>query len=405
MTRDRERGIVGIDPGSTSAIAILDLRGNLQRLESEKHMGKERIIRVVSSECKPVLITSDKGKMPSGVEEIASNFGAETFVPGEDLSIRGKKELTREYDFANLHERDALAAALNAYNSFKNKFDNIEARMDELNLQDLSPEVKELVIMDEARNVSEAVEKALGDEEKEEEERKGEEKKTISRANLEEKIDNYRRIIMRERKDKEKLKEHNEKLKKETEELKGKISELKEEKEGLEKGVKDDILEKRELKKLKRNLRSKESRIDTLEGKRKELEKRIRNLKTFEELRKEGKIPLRDVNVLSENRLRKEDNKLSLENSILLVKKIRGDVENLVEILNELGVKAVVGSFSEESADKFISEGLWASPTDEIEIKERKGVKYMEESEVEGMKGEGKESFMGWLKRYRDKNA
>lgn len=399
---ERRRAIVGIDPGSTSAVAVLDLKGNLKELYSEKHMGKEGLIRKVSEEGKPVLITTDKKKLPSTVEEIANSFGAETFTPEEDLSVHSKRELTRKDDYEDLHQRDALASALKAYNSFKNKFQNIEARMDDLNLQDLTPEIKELVVKEEAKNVSEAVEMALGEEEDNEEGKTVTEKQR--NEDLEEKMDNYRQIIMQEREDKEKVKEHNEKLKEEVEKLKNKVEKLEKDKQDLEEGIRKEVIEKKEVKKLERNLRSKKNRIQALEKDVSELKEEINELKTFEELRKEGKVPLREVTELSTEELRKENKELPLDGSVLIINGLTDDKEDIAELLKEFGVKGVIGGIDPDKIDYLISESIWACSKENIEVKKKGGVRYVDWEDVENMKKEGKRSLMGWLRRYRGRD-
>jgi len=395
---ERKRTIVGIDPGATSAIAVLDLKGNTRKVESEKHMGTKGIVRKISESGKPVLVATDKEKLPSAVEEVASSFGAEVFTPEEDLSVHGKKELTRKHDYENLHERDAMAAALNAYNSLKNKFRNIEARMDDLNLQDLTPEVKEAVVTNEAKNVSEAVEMVLGNDEEEED--SDEEIKRDVDVDLEEKIDNYRQMLIEERKDKEKLKEHNEKLKEEIKDLKDKLSDVRKEKKEAEKDARKEALKDEKVKKLKRNLRSKENRVRSLQNEKDNLESEVERLITFEVMRKEGKIPLRTVDMLDEETINKEDSRLSLRQSAVLANEVK-ETEETIELLSEKGVKIVVGDISEEFKDRFFEEGLLACDTEEIEIEERNDVKYLKQEDLEEIRREDKESLMGWLNRYR----
>ncbi len=399
----RKKTVVGIDPGSTSAFAILDLKGKVLEVFSEKHMGSKEIIKRISDIGKPVLVATDKEKLPSSVEEIGRSFGSEIFTPEEDMSVHGKKEITRKHDYENLHERDALAAALNAYNSFKNKFRNIEARMDDLNLQELTPEVKESVVIGKAKNVSEAVETVLGGHEEDEDQ--DEEIKKEVETDLEEKIDNYRKMVIQERKDKKKLKEHNRKLKKKVEELEDEASKAKLEKNKAEEGIRKELMKDKEVKKLERNLRSKGKRIENLEGERRELENYIDRLKTFEELRKEGKVPVRELDELTEESLASEGRELSLHNSIIYTERLKGGEGSLIDTLKENGVEALITEMDDEQADEFVSKGIYVSSPDELELKERNGVKYIDGEDVGSIRKEDRESFIGWLKRYRDRDV
>ncbi|GEM_PF-1031331 len=402
MTDNERKGtIVGIDPGSTSAVAVLNLRGKLKDLVSRKHMGKVGMIRTISEKGKPILIATDKRKMPSTIEDISTDFSAETFLPEEDIPIDKKKELTEEYNYDNLHERDALAAAVNAYNSLENKFENIESRMDELNLQDMTPKIKELVVKGNAGNVSEAIEMVVGEENQDYIE-KSPRKQRKSAEELEERIDNYRKIILKERKDRQKISEHNEKLKERVDDLKGKVSDLKDKRDRLERGMKKDIMESREIKKLERNLRSKEKRIEVLENEKAVLKKKAKKIKRFEKLRKDKKVPLRRIDPLTETELRKEDMDLSLYNSIIITSGPIKSPENVIEVLKDVGARAVIGDFKEDTVDSFIDKGIMVSNKSEIEVDEEHGVEYIEASNIVDMEKAKRDSFIAWLKRYRD---
>jgi len=113
--------IVGIDGGKTVAIACLDLDGNLVGLSTGNSVGIEWFIENIRSVGNPVVIASDKQKPDDIAKKLASVFGAVLFSPKTDMSVEKKKELTSSVERENIHERDALAAARTAYNSFANK--------------------------------------------------------------------------------------------------------------------------------------------------------------------------------------------------------------------------------------------------------------------------------------------
>lgn len=115
--------IVGIDPGSTSAVAILDFQGELIGLESGKNFPPSDMITEIVDKGKPVVVTSDKADTPSKVEKVSNSVGAHTFEPETDLSQERKRELgTGE----NSHERDASAAARHAYKDLRSNIDKIK---------------------------------------------------------------------------------------------------------------------------------------------------------------------------------------------------------------------------------------------------------------------------------------
>jgi len=121
--------IVGIDPGTTTAVAAIDLDGNLMHLESSRQMNMSGVIEALYRVGKPLVIASDVQEMPYSVEKIRRAFSAVAYTPRQDTSVEAKLELTSGFPYANVHERDALSAALDAYLQYQNKFRNLIRRV------------------------------------------------------------------------------------------------------------------------------------------------------------------------------------------------------------------------------------------------------------------------------------
>ena len=115
--------IVGIDPGNTSAVAALDLDGDIKLVESEREFPPRDIIMRLIEIGTPVVVGCDTKKMPSTVEKIASSLGAKKFSPEEDLESNRKKELGSKGN--NSHEKDAIAAAIHTHNNFRKSIEKI----------------------------------------------------------------------------------------------------------------------------------------------------------------------------------------------------------------------------------------------------------------------------------------
>ncbi len=109
--------IVGIDPGTTVGVSILDTEGNLVYTTSKKNASKNDIISLVSSFGRPVIISSDKNPTPRYVEKVSTSFGSKLFFPEQPLPVRQKHKITREFfdEISNAHEMDSLAAAIIAW--------------------------------------------------------------------------------------------------------------------------------------------------------------------------------------------------------------------------------------------------------------------------------------------------
>jgi predicted RNase H-like nuclease (RuvC/YqgF family) len=121
--------IVGIDPGTTTAVAALDLDGNLLHLASSRQMNMSGVIESLYKVGKPLIIASDVQEMPYSVEKIRRAFSAIAHSPRQDMSVESKMELASPFPYANDHERDALSAALDAYRQYRNKFQNLAKRV------------------------------------------------------------------------------------------------------------------------------------------------------------------------------------------------------------------------------------------------------------------------------------
>ena len=121
--------IVGIDPGTTTAVAAVDLDGNLVHLSSGRERSMAEIVEALYQVGKPIVVASDVSQMPFSVERIRRAFSAVPYTPREDRTGEEKLSITQGFAYGNLHERDALSAALDAYRSYRNRFQSILKRV------------------------------------------------------------------------------------------------------------------------------------------------------------------------------------------------------------------------------------------------------------------------------------
>lgn len=119
---------VGYDPGLTSAIALVDMKGGLAGVKSGRELKESEAIEFIRAFGKPVFVCADKTPVPAAVEKLASIFETGVFAPTAVLSVDEKKGLCRGLALENAHERDAAAAALNAYNFHLNKIKNLRKK-------------------------------------------------------------------------------------------------------------------------------------------------------------------------------------------------------------------------------------------------------------------------------------
>jgi predicted RNase H-like nuclease (RuvC/YqgF family) len=142
--------IVGIDPGTTTAVAALDLHGGVVKVVSGRNWGLEKVVEVISEIGRPIVISTDKSKVPAFVEKVCARFKVKLVAPRKDMSALEKKGSAGGF---RGHERDAVAAALYAYSVHKSMFKKVE--------QSIPPKkwnsVKRKLVLDEAINRADAL--------------------------------------------------------------------------------------------------------------------------------------------------------------------------------------------------------------------------------------------------------
>ncbi|GGL45949.1 DUF460 domain-containing protein [Halocalculus aciditolerans] len=121
LARRRDRVFVGIDPGTTTAVALVDLDGRVLDVLSTRTADTAAINEWIIERGRPVLVAADVEPMPQTVDAYRRTFDAAGWQPESDLPVDEKQHRTRETGYGNDHERDALAAALFAYDAHEER--------------------------------------------------------------------------------------------------------------------------------------------------------------------------------------------------------------------------------------------------------------------------------------------
>jgi len=128
LVKRRDRVIVGIDPGTTTAAAVVGLDGTVHALYSSRTADTADVTEWIIEQGRPIIVAADVEPMPETVEKFRRSFDAAGWRPTTDLPVDEKLHRTRETNYDNDHERDALAAALYAYDDHEDQFDRIAAK-------------------------------------------------------------------------------------------------------------------------------------------------------------------------------------------------------------------------------------------------------------------------------------
>ena len=128
LVERRDRVIVGIDPGTTTAAAVISLDGRVLDVFSSRTVDTAAVIEWLIERGRPLIVAADVTPMPETVERFRRSFEATGWTPPSDIPIDEKLHRCRDHEFENDHERDAMAAALYAYDDHADQFERIAAK-------------------------------------------------------------------------------------------------------------------------------------------------------------------------------------------------------------------------------------------------------------------------------------
>lgn len=343
--------IIGIDPGTTTAVAAIDLRGNLVDIRSKKGWSAGEVVEYISSLGKPVVVATDKSSPPEFVAKIRASFNAVLYTPKEDLSVEKKKGLTSKYRLLNDHERDALAAAIDAYNSYKNKLSNVEKRLPVgMDSDRVKAEVIRGIPLKDIFAINVKEEKVV--------------RKTQSNTVSKEEILKKDRLI-------EELKEENKILSRKVSELKNEIEKLrirlaaisKEEHERIRRDNYIKNLEK-EIYELKMLVKAKDEEISILKEK-------ITLLRKMKLLEFQGWKEVKVLRKFTKDEVERAEKELGIsEGDVICILDSSGGSASLAEVLCKKGIRAVIcsGGMSHLADEMFESYSIPRISIEEVEM-------------------------------------
>lgn len=138
--------IVGLDPGTTTAYAVLDIDGKLIKAKSHKDFGLSPVISEIVELGKAVVVGTDKKKVPNFVELFSMKTGARIISPDEDLKISDKRDAVRNFNISDEHQNDAIASAFFAFRKIKPLTDKVDIILEKNGKTALKNLTKEIVL-------------------------------------------------------------------------------------------------------------------------------------------------------------------------------------------------------------------------------------------------------------------
>ncbi len=368
---------MGIDPGLTVGLSILDLNGRILKVSSYREASRGQIIREITRYGKPTLICVDVYPYPSYVEKIAAAFSSRLYTPRNVMTVSEKNEISRKLAMQhgvltkNAHQRDSLASAYKGYTKFRTEFENIDRKYFNNYDKSLRDEIKDLLVK--GKSLVEAT-KELEETLKEEAEVKPiiEKSKVSSETKPEVEALEKKSQILQEQLDWEIRK--NSELNVELKDLEEKIDYLQ---ERLNEG-KSEYIE--QLQKEKTYI-LKENKISFLEEKVKQLESELeRSTERIDELKRvtwlrsrEGWIPLKVIKKFTTEEIERTAETYTLgPGDIVIILDTTGGGGQTAEKLLSYKIKAIIGDesqFSYYAKMKLSEEQIPIANPNDVEIK------------------------------------
>ncbi|MFC6975295.1 DUF460 domain-containing protein [Halomicroarcula sp. GCM10025709] len=401
LAKRRDHVVVGVDPGTTTAVAIVGLDGEVLDVYSSRTDDTAATTEWIIERGRPVVVAADVTPMPNTVEKLRRSFNAAGWEPERDLPVDEKKHRTREEAYDNDHERDAMAAALYAYDRHEDQFDRIASKVPPQ--EEVGPVVARVVAGEES---VEAVLSDITGEDEDDEEETAHEPRELTEE--EEEINRLRSRIDR-------LESHVDDLK---DTIQRKDDQLQEKDKQLEKARSEgrrEVRKDREVTRLQRRNEALERDLEEERERREELADKLDRLKALWKLdhsnfadvseKQEGLVPVKVVEQFTRSDIEAADERFGLvEGDIVLLRDASGAGRSTAELLADIEPRVVLRSGNlSEAADKVLFDHrVPVAPAEMVTVQEVDELAVAREHEVEAALADWEERAED---RKRERNA
>jgi predicted RNase H-like nuclease (RuvC/YqgF family) len=375
--------LVGIDPGTTTAVAVVGLDGEVLDVLSTRTADTAAVIEWIIERGRPILVAADVEPMPETVEKIRRSFDAAGWIPERDLPVDTKKHRTREEGWDNDHERDALAAALAAYDDHEDQFDRVARKVPP---QFEVGEVLARVVADE-----ESVESVLTDMQDDGSDDGGEESEHTERE-LTEDEKQIKRLKARV----DRMEGHVDDLQETIQQKDEKLDRYETELSAAKREERKEARERREVTRLERENGRLERKVEQKDERIEELEGKLERLKALWKLdhsnfadvseKKAGLVPVKVIEQFTTDDIEQAQESFGLaEGDVILLRDASGAGRSTAEKLAEVNPKVVLrnGGLS-DMADRVLFEAdIPVAPAEMVTVQEVDELAVARESEVE----------------------
>ncbi|MGM0388395.1 MAG: DUF460 domain-containing protein [Natrinema limicola] len=385
LVKRRDHVIVGIDPGTTTAVAIVSLEGEVLDVWSSRTSDTAEVIEWIVERGRPIIVAADVTPIPETVEKFRRSFDAAAWTPTRDLPIDEKQHRTREHHYENDHQRDAMAAALYALDAHEDQFERIAAK--------LPPgmdrgEVTARVVAGEES--VEAVLRDLRDDEGDSDDDATEHEPRELTAE-EKRINSLERQV-------ERLQSHVDTLEGRLEDRDERINELENSLSGARRQERKEVRKDREVSRLERKANRLERERDEAREQVEKLEKKVERMKALWKLdhsnfsdvsaKKEGLVPVKVVEKFTKGAIREADDQYGIASGdVVYIRDASGAGRSTAELMAEFDPRVILkdGGLSEIADEILFEAEIPVGPADDVAMQEVDELAVAREDDVEAV--------------------
>ncbi|OUJ19509.1 putative nuclease of RNase H fold RuvC/YqgF family [Methanonatronarchaeum thermophilum] len=282
---------VGVDPGTTTGVGVVDFDGRVVEVCSGRDMSFDDVVGFLVGLGNVVVVATDVSPAPDFVEQLSTVLDAVLWVPSSSLKREVKRDLVRDFDCGDKHQVDALAAAFKAYRSMKGKLRRVESNVpDDVSERD----AKKLVLK--GNSLQEAVRSLRSEREQDVVDEDEVSQEVVNRIHgLENKVVELQETV-------EKLRREKEEKENEITELKSELARIKS-KRFLNAITSQEVEDKKEeINSLKRELKEEKKRVKWLKQKLQDAEEidQVRNNKNITVMKKLTSFTMKKIKQLEQ---------------------------------------------------------------------------------------------------------
>ncbi|WP_255169463.1 DUF460 domain-containing protein [Natrononativus amylolyticus] len=402
LVKRRDHVVVGVDPGTTTAVAVVSLEGEVLDVWSSRTSDAADVIEWIVERGRPVIVAADVTPMPETVEKFRRSFDAAGWTPERDPPIDEKQHRTREHPYDDDHQRDAMAAALYAFDAHEDQFERIARKLppgvdrDEVTARVVSGEESVEAVL---RDLTESDESEVEEPTHQPRELTPEEKRIRS---LERQVD--------------RLEGHVETLEGRLEKRDETIEDLEAELAVTRREERRKVRKDREVTRLERKTEKLERERDAAHEEVADLEKKVERMKALWKLdhsnfsdvsaKKEGLVPVKVVEKFSKGAIREADEQYGIAaGDVVYLRDASGAGRSTAELLAGFEPRVVLkngGGLSEIADAILFDREVPVGPADDVAMQEVDELAVAREDDVEAVIDDWRERA---AERRKEQNA